>query len=120
MRPCTPATAPFAYAAWTEIEQAHARIGRFNLKAAQNYFSVDPPDDFPDRLRKLEAPVHVVAGANDCTLGVSQVIALAGLLPAGTITVIDQCGHFPWVEQPGEFRKAADLFLRTVVPSETP
>jgi pimeloyl-ACP methyl ester carboxylesterase len=65
-----------------------------------------------DRLREVRAPVLVIAGAQDYTLGVSQVVALARLFPAGAITVIENCGHFPWVEQPAEFRAAAGEFLR--------
>ncbi|MEV4317637.1 alpha/beta hydrolase [Actinocrispum sp. NPDC049592] len=112
------AGAMVGYAAWTEVEQEHSRIGKFSLQAALNYFSVDPPEDFPDRLRKVQSPVLVIAGADDCTTGVSQVVALSMLFPRGGIALIDRCGHFPWVERPKEFREAVDAFLGAGFPPE--
>ena len=100
--------APAGYAGWSAAEQAHAQIGRWSLDASQAFFGVEPPD-LPRRLAAVTAPVLVMAGAQDCFTGVA--IALAGLFPAGDAVVIGHCGHYPWVEQPAEFRRAADAFL---------
>jgi pimeloyl-ACP methyl ester carboxylesterase len=105
------ACAPFGYAAWTAVEQDHARTMHYYLDAARAYFSVEPPADLAERLGAVRAPVLVLAGAQDCTLGVAPVRALSGLFPAGELAVVDRCGHFPWVERPAEFRQAADAFL---------
>lgn len=105
------ASAAVAYATWGETEQAHARSGRWDLAAARAFFSVDPPGDLADRLREVTAPVLVIAGALDCSTGVAPVIALADLFPAGRAVVIDDCGHFPWVEQPAAFHRAVDPFV---------
>jgi pimeloyl-ACP methyl ester carboxylesterase len=106
--------APLGYAVWGEREQAHASSTRYSFAANRAYFSVDPPQDLAARLSNVTAPVLVVAGMEDCSAGLAPVTALARLFPAGEVAVIERCGHFPWVEQPRAFRRAADGFLRTL------
>lgn len=103
--------APMGYAAWGSAEQAHAMVGLWSLPAVKAYFSVEPPGDLAARIGTLAAPVLVIAGADDCLTGLAAVKALARRFPAGSVEVIDQCGHYPWVEQPGAFRQAIDAFL---------
>lgn len=103
--------APVGYAAWSAPEQAHASVGRWSLAAARAYFSVEPPPDLAARLRAVTAPVLVVAGAQDALAGLAPVVALAELFANGSAVVIDHCGHYPWVEQPTDFRRAVDPFL---------
>lgn len=103
--------APAGYAAWTSREQAHAGTGRWSLPAALAYFSVDPPADLPARLGGVPAPVLVVAGAHDCLTGLAPVLALSRLFPAGEAVVLDDCGHYPWLERPGIFLETVSAFL---------
>jgi pimeloyl-ACP methyl ester carboxylesterase len=103
--------APLAYAAWGEAERAHAAATHYSYAANRAYFSVDPPPDLAARLGAVTAPVLVVAGAQDCGVGVEPAAALARLFPAGELVVVDQCGHHPWVERPAAFRHAVDPFL---------
>jgi pimeloyl-ACP methyl ester carboxylesterase len=103
--------APLGYAAWTEVEQAHAAIGRTNFAANRAFFSVEPPADLAERLRQVSAPVLVIAGADDCSTGVAQVLALAQLFPAGAAVTVERCGHYPWVEQPAVFHREVTRFL---------
>lgn len=103
--------APAGYASWTPREQAHAGTGRWSLPAALAYFSVEPPPDLPARLGGVPAPVLVVAGAHDCLTGLAPVLALSKLFPAGEAVVLDDCGHYPWVEQPRRFRETVSAFL---------
>ncbi|CAM3476155.1 alpha/beta fold hydrolase [Kibdelosporangium persicum] len=105
------ATAPVGYAKWTATEQRHAQVGRWNLAAVQAYFSVQPPADLASRLREVTAPTLVVAGERDCLTGLAPVVALADLFPHGEVAVIEDCGHYPWIEQPAAFRQAVDEFL---------
>ncbi|PRY47438.1 TAP-like protein [Geodermatophilus tzadiensis] len=62
----------------------------------------------------MEAPVLVVAGAQDAVTGLAPVQAVAGVFPHGRSVVVEDCGHFPWVEQPAAFRAAVDPFLAGV------
>ncbi len=105
------AIAPVGYAAWGPREQAHAHIGRWNLEAARAFLAAAPAPDFVERLQALTAPVLVVAGARDAVTGLAPVEALARLFPAGQLAVLDDCGHYPWVEQSVAFREAVDPFL---------
>jgi proline iminopeptidase len=36
---------------------------------------------------------------------------LHSLIKSSTLIYLDKCGHFPWLEQPDEFRKAISGFL---------
>jgi len=102
---------PLGYAAWGPVERAHANIGEQRVESIKAFFSVEPPDDLPDRLRTVEAPVLVVAGRQDLSTGLEPVRALASLFRNGRIEEVDDCGHFPWVEQPEAFRAAVVPFL---------
>jgi pimeloyl-ACP methyl ester carboxylesterase len=105
------AIAPRSYAHWDETAQAHARSMWYFMNAARAFMSGDAPGDLADRVRGVRSPTMVIAGAQDATLHAAAVAALTGLFPAGHLALIDDCGHFPWVEQPVRFREAVDPFL---------
>jgi pimeloyl-ACP methyl ester carboxylesterase len=105
------AIAPLCYANWNEIAREHARVGRYALAAARAFLSSDPPPDLAGRLREVNAPVLVIAGAQDVIAGTGPVVAVADLFPDGRAAVIEHCGHMPWVEQPAAFREVLDPFL---------
>lgn len=105
------AIAPMCYARWDDTEQVHARCGRYSLAANQAFLSGDEPADLVDRLRTVLAPTLVIAGAKDAIAGVEPVVALADLFPHSRAVVIDDCGHTPWVDQPGPFRRVVISFL---------
>jgi pimeloyl-ACP methyl ester carboxylesterase len=104
------AVAPLCYAAWTAIEEEHARTAHYYLAAGLAYLSVDPPADLAERLSAVRAPVLVLGGARDCVTGIAPVMALARLFPSGDVVLLEQCGHYPWVERPAEFRQAAEAW----------
>ena len=35
----------------------------------------------------------------------------AALIPGAVVEVIPACGHIPWLERPGEVRRAVEKFL---------
>jgi pimeloyl-ACP methyl ester carboxylesterase len=104
-------SAAVGYANWGEAERSHAKIGHWSLAAATAYFSVVPPHDIAARLGEMTAPVLVIAGTEDCLVGLAPVRALARLFPSGASAMIEECGHYPWVEQPAAFRHVIDTFL---------
>jgi pimeloyl-ACP methyl ester carboxylesterase len=104
-------TAPATYASWTEEAQAHSQVGATSIAAAGAFFSVAPPEDFSQLLAKTQAKVRILAGAQDYATGLAPVLAVAKLFAHGEVVVIDGSGHFPWVEQPEAFRRAADPFV---------
>ncbi|MFE5409207.1 alpha/beta fold hydrolase [Microbacterium sp. NPDC056569] len=104
-------TAAAGYAHWGAVERAHARVGARAVPAARAYFSSPPPDGFPGLLAETPASVLVIAGAEDALTGCAPVVAAARLFRNGESVVLEDCGHYPWVEQPEAFRTAVDAFL---------
>lgn len=102
--------APAGYARWTAVEQAHARVGAVSLASAVAW-SAGIPGDVGDRVRAATLPpALVVAGDRDLLTGVEPVAAYARLIGAG-YALVDDCGHYPWVEQPQAFRRCLDAWL---------
>jgi proline iminopeptidase len=66
--------------------------------------------DLRPGLRKLDRPVLIVQGHQDPT-GDKTAEELHGLIARSTLSYINKSGHFPWLEQPDEFRKALAAFL---------
>ena len=66
-------------------------------------------------LRALDRPVLIVQGHQD-PIGEKTAEDIHALVRASVVRYINQAGHFPWIEQPEEFRKIlAEFFepLRT-------
>lgn len=105
------AVAPIGYARWDETVRDHARSLRYSMAAARAFLSGDEPPDVPERLRQVRAPTLVIAGAQDTSVGLAPVIAVAYLFPNARTAVIERSGHFPWIEQPTLFRESVDQFI---------
>ncbi len=108
-------TAPLGYARWDATTREHARGMRYSLAAARAFMAGETPADLRDRLRAVAAPTLVVAGAQDGAAGHVPVLAVALLFPHGEAVTVEDCGHFPWVEQPAAWRAAVDPFLARAV-----
>ncbi len=61
-------------------------------------------------LPSTELPALFVHGERD-PLPVSSSLEAAALIPGARVETIPDCGHFPWMERPGETRKAVERFL---------
>jgi proline iminopeptidase len=55
-------------------------------------------------------PLLIVHGAQS-PLTVESAERTAALVPGAVFEPIDDCGHFPWIEQPGSVRRAVERFL---------
>ncbi len=105
--------APATYAHWTEVEQAHAHLGAVSLASALAWFN-DIPADATDRIRAATLPrALVIGGSDDYLTGVQPVVDYATTLGAG-LSMIEECGHYPWIEQPDTFLRITDEWLSTV------
>jgi len=69
------------------------------------------PFNLIPRLRELDTPALIVAGADDivCPLATAERLHLA--LRHSRLLVIEQAGHFPWLEQPDRFFSGIKSFL---------
>lgn len=56
-----------------------------------------------DRLRSIEAPTLLLAGALDLFTSYPQSYRIARHLPDAQVVVVPDSGHFPWIDQPGVF-----------------
>ncbi len=61
-------------------------------------------------LPSTKLPVLFVHGERD-PLPVSSSLESAALVPDARVETIPDCGHFPWMERPGETRRAVERFL---------
>ncbi|WP_415949440.1 alpha/beta fold hydrolase [Streptomyces sp. KLOTTS4A1] len=105
----------FFYGRWDAQAQAHAADSprEVNPEAAQRYASegaFDPPATRA-ALAALEADVLVLTGELD---GGPRPLVAAGLgevLPAAEFLVQPGAAHFPWLDDPGAFRRTLATFL---------
>ena len=68
-----------------------------------------PKYDIRDRIGELEMPMLLVAGKRDWYL--PQMEWLAAHARNATLCVLDEAGHFPFVDSPQQFVAAVTLFL---------
>jgi proline iminopeptidase len=66
-------------------------------------------------LRTLDRPTLIVHGHQD-PIGDKTAEDLHSLIQSSTLIYLDECGHFPWLEQPEAFRQAIDSFLAGSLP----
>lgn len=64
-------------------------------------------------LPTLDIPVLLVHGSGDPT-PIEMVRELESALPDARLVEIDEAGHFPFIERPGEFFGAVDAFVREI------
>lgn len=107
------AAAPAGYAHWGDVQRQHSRTGRWSRSAGAAFMQQAPPG-LVDRLADVTAPVLVVAGGQDVFTGTAGPARFADMFPAGQMAVIDDCGHYPWVERPDAFRTVVEGFLNSI------
>lgn len=108
--------APATYAHWSETEQSHAKVGAVSLTAASAWFN-DIPVDATDRIHEAAFPqALVIGGDRDYLTGIQPVVNYATMLGA-RLSMIENCGHYPWIEQPDAFLRVATGWLATVQSS---
>ena len=83
---------------------ALAQEGSFVSAGVQLHYDVRPG------LRKLDRPVLIVQGHQD-PIGDKTAEDIHALIPRSTLTYINKAGHFPWIEQPEDFRRSIAMFL---------
>src|SRR5262245_49577802 len=64
--------------------------------------------DLRPALRSVRSPTLVVQGVQD-PIATAEIVRDA--IPGSRLELIDQCGHFPWLEQPEKFYPMVESFL---------
>jgi proline iminopeptidase len=76
-----------------------------------------PSYDLLPRLRGLRVPTLVVTGDHDF-IPVEIAEHIAHAIPSAKLVTLADCGHFAYLERPGEVRKALDAFFRRAKPAK--
>ena len=87
-------------------------IGNFSMKICthftENYLM--KPYDLCPALKKLAIPTLIIHGKNDI-VPVAVAETIHECLVDSELVLIDECGHFPYVEQPDTFFNKIRAFL---------
>jgi pimeloyl-ACP methyl ester carboxylesterase len=110
------AITPFFYGRWNAASQAHhsREEAERNAEAAAIYYSdgaLDPAA-IKSVLARLYAPVLIIAGEYDVALPHKRAGDYAVLFPHAEVAVQPGAGHYPWLDDPGQFTAAITAFLR--------
>lgn len=67
--------------------------------------------DLRPRLSEIKVPTLVIAGDSDRSVRVERAREISDALPNGRLLVIENSGHYPFIEQPQAFLSAVTDFL---------
>ena len=65
------------------------------------------------RAHRVTMPTLLIWGDSDQIIPLSYAYAFQKLLPNSELTIIEQCGHLPHLEKPGDYCSALTAFLST-------
>jgi len=82
--------------------------------AIASYESGRYPFDLRRRLKDLSAPTLIVVGDDDIVCSPESATALHLALPRSKLLLIEDCGHFPWMEQAEAFETRISQFLHVM------
>jgi pimeloyl-ACP methyl ester carboxylesterase len=109
------ALAPFFYGRWDATAQAHDAAGekQTNEEAAQVFGAEGAFDPAATRaaLAAFGSPVLILAGDLDLQRPPRIAAEFAALFPAAQLVVQPGAGHFPWLDDAGQFVSAVTAFL---------
>ena len=83
---------------------------RFGPATQAAWDSLEGFDLLPS-LSQIDAPTLVIAGTDDATCWPARAKEMAEALPNGQLLVIEDCGHYPFVEAPEAFVSGVQEFL---------
>ena len=109
------AAAPFFYGRWDSAAQAHDAAGeeQTNEAAAAAFGAEGAFDPAAARagLAGLGSPVLVIGGSLDLQRPPAITAEYAALFASARLVVQPGAGHFPWLDDPGQFLAAVTEFL---------
>jgi proline iminopeptidase len=66
-----------------------------------------------DRLQEIRVPTLVIGGRHDINVAPSWSEKMAENIPGAQLVMMEQSGHFPWLDEPERFFAAVIHFLQT-------
>jgi proline iminopeptidase len=117
------ALAPFFYGRWDTAAQAYDAAGQeqTNEEAAAAFGAEGAFDPAATRagLAGLGSPALVLGGRLDLQRPPAITAEYAALFGNSRLVVQPDAGHFPWLDNPGQFVASVTSFLNVAVPPET-
>jgi len=117
------AMAPFFYGRWDAAAQAHDAAGdqETNEEAAAAFGAEGAFDPAGARagLARLDSPVLVIGGAVDLQRPPAVTAEYTALFGNARLVVQPGAGHFPWLDDPGQFVATVTGFLTDVARPDT-
>ena len=106
---------PLYVARFGEREAAHLERSREtrNAEATRAFFQVAAASfDLRPRLGAITASTLVLAGHSDFVAGPVAARELTAGIRAARLALVEECGHYPFVEAPDRFRAEVLRFLQ--------
>jgi proline iminopeptidase len=75
------------------------------------------PYDLTNQLKNVSAPALIVAGDADLLVPLAASVRLHVCLPNSKLLLIEDSGHFPWLEQEDAFGTQAPRFIQALAPA---
>ncbi|MGO8888058.1 MAG: alpha/beta fold hydrolase [Streptosporangiaceae bacterium] len=109
------ATAPFYYGRWDAVGRAHDAAGEKQVhEDAASAFGAEgafDPSATRAALAAFGSPVLVLGGSLDLQRPPQVCAEFAALFPAAQLVVQPGAGHYPWLDDAGQFVSAVTAFL---------
>jgi pimeloyl-ACP methyl ester carboxylesterase len=103
------AMVPLYFSSWDERYRPLVEEDRLAPEPLRE-FNATPFDLRPD-LGRIDTETLVIAGRDDLICGPAAAAALVDGIPDAELVVIEDAGHFAFLEQPDVFRTAVETFL---------
>lgn len=105
-------------------EKAQARIDRMRARRGSSDYAGASPmmrrilskvvnEDLTDRLPLISAPALLIWGENDTATPLSDAKKMARLIPDSGLVSFTGCGHYSFLDNPGQFRAVLSSFLKS-------
>lgn len=99
------------------IDAMRARRGSGDYAAAspmmRRILSKVVNEDLTDRLHMIKAPTLLVWGENDTATPMADARKMAKLIPDAGLVSFPGCGHYSFLDNPGQFRAVLSSFLKS-------
>lgn len=94
---------------YTNKPESASRIIRKRMRA---YVQDLKTYDVRDRLKDIDIPTLILCGAHDVQCPPENSYEIASLITTAQLVIFDESNHFPFIEQPLDYRKAIQSFAQ--------
>lgn len=98
----------------------HAAATRFSPHAWRGRAACQLPVDLSGRLSELHMPTLIIVGAADAVCPPTQSGRLHQGIAGSELLVIEDAGHFPWIEKPEAFYRGVETFVSGLSGAKRP